>query len=219
MLQPRENTQDTLTGLPTSAGFRTTLEDLMRQADGKNTPLTLALVDLDWFGRINDEHGTTVGDAVLRLLAGHLAEACGPGCTVVRHGGDAFMVVFEGVEKEQAFLRVEAARQGFDREHLIEAAGTTTRLQTSISAGVAAFPDDGNTVAALLRKATDAVYRAKVTHRNKVCLAREEKMVTKTTYYTQGQLEGLSRLAKREGMSEAVLLREALDDLFSKHNS
>ena len=44
-------------------------------------------------------------------------------------------------------------------------------------------------------------------------------MVTKTTHYTQGQLEGLSRLAKREGLNEATLLREALDDLLRKRNS
>jgi hypothetical protein len=52
-----------------------------------------------------------------------------------------------------------------------------------------------------------------------VALAREEKMVTKTVHYTQGQLAGLSRLAGREDLNEATLLREALDDLMRKYNS
>jgi len=51
-----------------------------------------------------------------------------------------------------------------------------------------------------------------------VCLAREEKMVTKTSHYQQGQLLGLRRLAEREGIGEAVLLREALNDLLRKYN-
>jgi len=71
----------------------------------------------------------------------------------------------------------------------------------------------------VFRKASEALYRAKTGGRNRVCLAREERMVTKTSYYTQGQLAGLSRLAKREGLNEAVMLREALDDLLRKYNA
>jgi hypothetical protein len=69
----------------------------------------------------------------------------------------------------------------------------------------------------VLRKAEDAMFRAKTVGRNKVCLAREERMVAKLSHYTQGQLNRLSQLAKKEGVGEAVLLREALDDLLRKY--
>ena len=62
------------------------------------------------------------------------------------------------------------------------------------------------------------MYRAKNTGRNKACLAREEKMVTKTSHYTQEQLELLSKLVKAEGVGEAVILREALDDMLKKYD-
>ena len=63
-----------------------------------------------------------------------------------------------------------------------------------------------------------AFLRAKAPGHNKLCLARDEKMVTKTSHYTQGQLAKLRELATREGVGDAVLLREALDGLFEKYD-
>jgi LysM repeat protein len=60
--------------------------------------------------------------------------------------------------------------------------------------------------------------RAKKNGRNQVCLAREEKLMPKTSHYTQAQLEKLSLIAEKEGVGEAVLLREALDDLLKKYD-
>ncbi len=61
--------------------------------------------------------------------------------------------------------------------------------------------------------------RAKMTGRKKVYLAREEKMVPKTSHYTQAQLQSLTKLSKREGIGEAILLREALDMLLKKYRA
>jgi hypothetical protein len=69
----------------------------------------------------------------------------------------------------------------------------------------------------LLRKADQALYRVKDTGRNKIRLAYEERMVPKTTHYTQTQLERLSKLASERGVGEADLLREALDNLLTKY--
>jgi diguanylate cyclase (GGDEF)-like protein len=211
--------RDPLTEALLYPSYAERLEALLEEAKQQGAPLSLALVDVDWFQRINAEHGAEAGDAMLQELAEHLRSSCGEEAEVCRYGGDAFLVVAPGEEKEQTFLKLERARAAFDGEHVAGAGGTEISLRLTISAGLAACPDDGDAVSGLLRKAMDALYRAKAGRRNKVCLAREEKMVTKTTHYTQGQLEGLSRLAQREGISEAVLLREALDDLLRKRNS
>ena len=129
------------------------------------------------------------------------------------------MILMEGIEKEQAFLKMESSRTAFEGKQAVSVNGKEVKLDLGISGGVAAFPDDANHRADLLRRCHEALYRAKVSGRNKVCLAREERMTTKTTHYTQGQLEGLSRLSKREGLNEASLLREALDDLLRKRNA
>lgn len=87
-----------------------------------------------------------------------------------------------------------------------------------LSIGVASCPEDGSRGDDVVRRAEEALHRAKTGGRNKVCLSRQEKMVTKTSHYTQRQLERLAQLAKQEGVGEAALLREALDDLLRRYD-
>lgn len=196
---------DALTGLPGTAACR---ERLSEHSDGSG--MSLGLIDLDSFGKVNAELGKDEGDRLIARVAQHLAGAFDGAGEVYRFGGDAIMVLLPNVEKEQAFLQLEEARKSFDG---------VNQGRLTFSGGVAAIPDDGSDPDTLVRKCSEALYRAKLTGRNRICLAREEKMVTKTVHYRQGQLEGIARLAKREGMNEASLLREALDDLLRKYNA
>ncbi len=107
-------------------------------------------------------------------------------------------------------------RQELSHRSLVAADGRTLP-SLFISAGIACFPMDGRTEHELLRKADQALYRAKAGGRKQVRLAYDEKMVPKTTHYTQTQLERLSRLAEERGVSEADLLREAMDDFLTKY--
>lgn len=209
--------RDRTTGLVGYEGFISLLCGRLEKEPGET--FSLGLVDLDWFGRVNKKYGREVGDGLLVELAQFLTKAFDGEGEVLRYGGDAFIVVLGGVEKEEAFLRLEKFRESFACSHEVRVKGRPVELAVTISVGVASYPDDGSTEQELLRKVNGALYRAKVRGRDKVCLSKEERMLTKTSHYTQGQLEGLSRLAKREGMGEAAFLREALDDLLRKHNS
>lgn len=201
------------------AAFLASFQDCMARAVESSGALSLAVVDIDLFGKVNAKHGRSAGDAAVAVVQRHLEETLAPKGEVMRYGGDAFAVVFEGVEKEDAFLQTEVARASFDRTHVVRWGEGQVELALALSVGLASFPDDGTDETGVIRKANEALYRAKVGGRNRVCLAREERMVTKTSHYAQGQLYGLSRLAKREGLGEARLLREALDDLLRKYNS
>ena len=218
-MEAQQQGSDRVTRLETYEAFAAAFESAVGAAESESGRVSLVLVDIDWFKRLNDEHGMAAGDHVLALLARHLQAAFEGAGQVYRYGGDSFAALLADTEKEDAFLMMEQARQGFVGDHSVPCEGGEKTLALALSAGVATFPDDGNNVQAVLRKTNEAMYRAKVSGRNKVCLAREEKMVTKTTHYTQGQLEGLSRLSKREDIGEAVLLREALDDLLRKYNA
>lgn len=200
----QNQTMDPLTGLATADACRNDLVELIDES------VSLALIDLDWFGKWNETRGLKTGNEAIHRVAEHLRNHFDGAGQAYRFGGDAIMVLMPRVEKEAAFLQLEEARRGFVGLQEIE---------LTFSGGIAAAPDDGSDADTLIRKCSEALYRAKLSGRNKICLAREEKMVTKTVHYRQGQLEGISRLAKREAMNEASLLREALDDLLRKYNA
>jgi diguanylate cyclase (GGDEF)-like protein len=206
-----EYARDPLTGLMGRTECEALLDESVQRASVSGDSVSVAIVDIDLFGRVNRERGREAGDTLLRELGGAMVRHFGASATVSRFGGDAFAVLFEGMEKERTFLLLEAFRKGKEEE-----GGVFSSL--TLSVGLASYPDDGVRAGDIVNKAGEALYRAKVTGRNRVCLAREEKMVTKTSHYMQGQLMGLRRLAEREGISDAVLLREALNDLLRKYN-
>lgn len=218
-MEPETTQIDCETGLARYDGFLTCWQTETSSAGNDGSSVSMALIDLDRFGSLNSQIGRAQADEVLRQTAGFLLNAIGSEGKVFRYGGDAFAIVMPGTEKEQAFFLIEKTRVAFAELSKTRTANENVVPEVTFSAGIATYPDDGGTPADVVRKASEAMYRAKNNGRNRVCIAREEKMVTKTSHYTQGQLQGLSRLAKRMGVGEAVLLREALDDLLRKYNA
>src|SRR5262249_56813445 len=83
---------DTLTGLPNRALFRDRLEQTLAQAQRNAWHVALMVVDIDQFKWINDTHGHTFGDELLKIVASRLSACGSPGDTVARIGGDEFAV-------------------------------------------------------------------------------------------------------------------------------
>ncbi len=208
--------QDELTGLSTRKVFHETLDGILEKYKGTDTPLSLAFIDIDNFFRINEQFGHTAGDHVLKSLAEMLKLASGSDGLPCRYGGDEFVIIFPGVEREQAFLAIEKMRAAAEQTAIESGKDGHQINGISISAGISCYPMDGRLKSELMRKADQALYRAKITGRSKVRLAYDEKMLPKTSHYTQTQLERLSKLAAERQAGEAELLREALDDLLGK---
>jgi diguanylate cyclase (GGDEF)-like protein len=209
---------DELTGLSSRKVFLERFNEVLAKAKAspQETPLSLALVDVDKFKTINDQYGHVTGDNVLVTVAKVIQTYVGKDVLVGRYGGDEFVIVFPGEEREQAFLKMEQIRQGLSQTDVVTKDEETIH-GISISAGLASFPMDGRTENELFRKADHALYRAKASGRKQIRLAYEERMVPKTTHYTQTQLERLSKLAEDRGVNEADLLREAMDDFLTKY--
>lgn len=199
--------------LPSGEQFEADLTAMLGgDAESDGEVIAIALIDCDDFLHINDDFGRDEGDRVL-IAAGRYIQGSVPAeAKVYRIGGDEFGIIFRGtMEREEIFLFLNDLRSRYD------VAAPDGREQT-ITIGMATAFEDASRCAELIRKADGALYRAKVAGGNRVAMAKEEKMVPKTSHYTRDQLQRLAKLAKREGVGEAILLREALDMLLKKYD-
>lgn len=162
--------QDHLTGLPNRRAFDATLREAAKRAQTSGRPLSIAFCDIDHFKQINDVHGHDVGDRILKFVGKLLADISNDSCHVARHGGEEFVMLFEGQSTKAACEIVDAARIDLTHRTLVNKT-TGERLDTvSFSAGiadVAAYEDAREA----LRAADAAMYDAKTDGRNRVYIA------------------------------------------------
>jgi diguanylate cyclase (GGDEF)-like protein len=213
--------KDSLTGLLNYYGGQRALTEALDTAQEKHQVLSVILFDIDCFKELNDEFGHRAGDEVIkrlaRILSGHFMFH-GISSRLSRTGGDEFAVVLPGQHADSAFVLAEEVRKQVEESEIKVAFGEQNLvLRFHVTGGIASYPSDGNERVDLLRKAGEALYRAKQTGRNRICLPASSQMITKTSHYTQIQLERLTAVAKKLDKSEAFLLREALDDLLRKY--
>jgi len=211
--------RDGLTGLLKRAGLIARLDKACTEAERSRATVTVVCFDVDEFDGINRQFGRYTGDEVLRRVGAVLASNFKEPGVVARFAGDEFAVILPGSRAETAFVLAEEVRKVIEDSPIpIQAGEMRSHLPVRISGGVAEYPSDGADWREMLRKADEALYRAKQLGRNRICLPASSQMVTKTSHFTQTQLEKLSDLAKPANKSEAYLLREALDDLLRKYD-
>ncbi|HEU4969195.1 GGDEF domain-containing protein [Sphingomonas sp.] len=163
---------DALTGLANRRAFENKLRRAVLQARETGKPLALAFCDIDHFKVINDTHGHDVGDRILKFVAQRLASASGNNCFVARHGGEEFVMLFEGSNAEAAARIVNDVRADLQDRRLVAKQSGEAIGQVSFSAGVASLgPKDNGRQ--MLRTADQALYRAKREGRNRVVVLGE----------------------------------------------
>lgn len=163
---------DSLTGLPNRSYFEGRLSRSVRNATKHEEGLALLFIDSDRFKHINDSFGHAAGDAVLVSVANRVRAQLREDDLVARLGGDEFAVLLTPLQ------RVEDARR--IAEKIAHSMNLPIRLPdgrvvvTSLSVGIAVFPDDGRTPAELLNAADAAMYQAKRRTRDGPQLAEAE---------------------------------------------
>ena len=198
---------------PAGEAFEDDLGSILNSdAESNGEVVAIALIDCDRFDHINKDFGAEEGDRILIEAGRYIRDSLPAGTKVYRIGGDDFGLLFRGtMEREEIFLFLNDMKNGYS------VTAPDGERQT-ITIGMATAFEDANRCAELIRKADGALFRAKVSGGNKVAMAKEEKMVPKTSHFTQDQLQRLAKLAKREGVGEAILLREGLDLLLKKYD-
>ncbi len=163
--------RDHLTGLYNRRHFETCLDAMLAEAEEKadRTPIAVVMLDLDWFKRVNDNHGHAVGDAVLVAFARLVESQLRTSDMVCRYGGEEFCLLLRGADSGIAAYKMDDLAWRY-RQLVIRHGGHSLDGCT-FSAGVAHYPAHGRGRATLLDRADQALYAAKQAGRARVELA------------------------------------------------
>jgi diguanylate cyclase (GGDEF)-like protein/PAS domain S-box-containing protein len=164
--------RDPLTGLHNRRYLEETMKRDISRVRRTREPLVVAAIDVDRFKAVNDVHGHATGDRVLLQLADVLLGSVRSSDLVCRTGGEEFVVVLPGSGIAGALARAEEWRSEFAARRIDGRHGAAVRA--TISVGLAKFRDPGESFAACLRRADEALYAAKNAGRDRVMVAAEE---------------------------------------------
>ncbi len=163
----RQAREDVLTGLPNRRAFDEALGLAVERARNGNRPLTLAMIDVDRFKEVNDQHSHSIGDAVLREVGRLLSGASRASDVPARVGGEEFALLFHDTTLEQAQMTCERLRLRFhDQRNWAGVVG----LQINFSAGLVQWKGEPESGEAMLQRADEALYQAKQGGRDRICI-------------------------------------------------
>ena len=158
---------DGLTGLHNRRYLENHLATLANQASSRGKPLSLLLIDIDFFKSINDNFGHSAGDDVLREFAMRIRSNIRGIDLASRYGGEEFVVVMPETDAALAYMVAERIRQRVAGEPF-EICDGERSIEVTISIGVASLQRDGDSPEKLLERADQALYAAKRDGRNRV---------------------------------------------------
>jgi two-component system cell cycle response regulator len=158
---------DPLTGLYNRRYMESHVTSLVEQALARGKPLALLVVDIDYFKAVNDMHGHDAGDDVLREFATRVKKSIRGIDLACRYGGEEFVIVMPETDMAVAAIVAERIRRRIAGEPFSIRAGAAA-LDVTISVGIAALAGVSDTAAAILKRADQALYRAKRDGRNRV---------------------------------------------------
>jgi diguanylate cyclase (GGDEF)-like protein/putative nucleotidyltransferase with HDIG domain len=190
---------DPLTGLPNRVALLETLEREIERAEPEQRPVSLLILDLDRFKRVNERHGLPQGDQALRRVAALLESECRRIDFFARSGGEEFAVVLPETDQHSAFLFAE---------ELLERIRKTfgpPGIELTASAGIASSPEHATEVAGLSAAADQALYAAKALGRDRAVIYSPE--VTGAL----GVAGGRRSIEKQAHLATVLSLAEALD--------
>jgi two-component system cell cycle response regulator len=158
---------DALTGLNNRRYMETHLASLVEQAAARGKPIAALILDIDYFKAVNDRYGHDAGDDVLREFSLRIRKSIRNIDLACRYGGEEFVIVMPETDMAVATMVAERIRRRIATEPFAIQQGAHN-LEVTISIGIAAIGDEGDTAAAILKRADTALYRAKRDGRNRV---------------------------------------------------
>ncbi|MGV8959537.1 MAG: diguanylate cyclase [Stenotrophomonas sp.] len=161
---------DVLTGLPNRRAGLRQLDAYVKQSQADQRPLSIGFLDIDLFKQINDRYGHVVGDEVLVAVARTLRASTSNRADVIRMGGEEFLILLPGMDDAAATRWLEQLRE---RVAGVAAGLRHDGLEVTASIGLAVLQAGVDDMAALLRRADEAMYSAKRSGRNRLFTAAD----------------------------------------------
>ena len=158
---------DALTSLFNRRYMESHLGTLVEQASARNKPLAVLVLDIDYFKSINDSHGHDAGDDVLREFALRIKRSIRGIDLACRYGGEEFVIVMPETDMAVAAMVAERLRRRIAAEPFAIQQGARN-IPVTISIGLAALRGRNENAATVLKRADQALYRAKRDGRNRV---------------------------------------------------
>lgn len=166
----QQASHDRLTGLLNRGYFDERFAAEVARAERASERFTLVLLDVDHFKHFNDAHGHAAGDRALGVVAGVLARSFRASDLLARYGGEEFVALLFRADAGTVADRIEATRERIARTPVALPRESTPSSVTA-SFGVASYPEDGRSAAALIETADRRLYAAKLAGRNRVVSA------------------------------------------------
>ncbi|RME86307.1 MAG: diguanylate cyclase [Planctomycetota bacterium] len=154
-------TMDKLTGLYNRGYFETLFIEEISKAKQTKTPLSLIITDIDHFKKFNDTHGHQIGDQVLHDVSQTIKRCLRVDDISARYGGEELVFILPKTNASQAQIVAEKIRKAVEKSK-----HTEKELSVTISLGVATYPDHGESMEIIIKRADQALYEAKHSGRN-----------------------------------------------------
>ena len=161
-------TQDALTGLPNRMAYDERIQEEIERARRYQRPLSLAIIDVDFFKKINDKFGHPAGDKVLKILAEVFKKRTRDSDFVARMGGEEFMLVLTETSADDALIVTDKLRGVIEQANFHF---RDTAVPVTVSCGITDY-SEGDSVEELYSRADEALYEAKEGGRNRCVLKK-----------------------------------------------
>lgn len=172
---------DDCTGLFNARYLYTMLErEIAAENDPRVIPIqphfSLLFLDLDHFKSVNDTHGHLVGSRLLAEIGGVIKRTLGPAHAGFRYGGDEFVALLRGLDKATAIELAKKLRTAITETAFLTGEGLSLHLTASF--GLATYPQDGDTLHAIIRSADTMMYHAKARGRDQIAIADRDALAS-----------------------------------------
>ena len=163
-----EAIRDSLTGLFNRRYMNETAHSELARAKRSNLPVGIIIMDIDHFKKVNDTHGHQGGDLLLQAFANLLRSELRAGDIICRFGGEEFVAILPDAFLKDIKVRAEQLRSSFENMRVLHQGRD---IHTTLSIGIAMFPEHGKSEEEILLKADRALYAAKQSGRNRIVIS------------------------------------------------